>query len=47
MLELQRRVAEAEAAELRARADYNKSVAEYDRVTGTALERNAITLESR
>lgn len=37
VLELQRRLALAEAAEIRARADYNKSVTEYYRQSGTTL----------
>lgn len=46
VLELQKKLAEVEVAELRARADYNKAVAELDRQTGTTLERNAIRFES-
>ncbi|TCO89340.1 outer membrane protein TolC [Chthoniobacter flavus] len=38
VLDLQEKLAEAEAAELRARADYNKAVSEYQRQTGTALK---------
>ena len=38
VLDLQQKLAEAEAAELRARADYNKAVSEYQRQTGTALK---------
>jgi outer membrane protein len=38
VLELQKKLAEAESAELRARSDYNKSVSEYQRQTGTALK---------
>lgn len=37
VLELQKRLIEAEAAELRARSDYNKAVSEYYRKTGTML----------
>ncbi len=44
LLELQTRLSAAEAAELRARADYNKAAAEYDRQTGLAIERNGVTL---
>jgi outer membrane protein len=45
VLELQNKVAQAEAAELRARADYNKAVSEYDRTTGVAIERNGLSLQ--
>jgi len=37
VLELQKKLAENEAAEIRARADYNKAVSEYYRQTGTSL----------
>lgn len=37
VLELQRKLAEAEAAEIRAKADYNKAVSEYYRQTGVTL----------
>lgn len=37
VLELQEKLATAEAAEVRARSDYNKSVSEYYRQTGTTL----------
>lgn len=37
VLELQKKLAEAEAAELRARSDYNKAMSEYFRQTGTTL----------
>jgi outer membrane protein TolC len=37
VLELQKKLAEAEAAELRAQADYNKAIGEYQRQTGTTL----------
>lgn len=43
VLELQDKVSSAEAAELRARSDYNKAVSEYDRQTGTALRRNNVS----
>lgn len=36
-LELQKKLAEAEAAELRAHSDYNKAIGEYYRQTGTTL----------
>lgn len=45
LLDLQEKLAQAEAAELRARADYNKAVSEYDRQTGVAIERNGLTIE--
>ncbi|HEX8312585.1 MAG TPA: TolC family protein [Chthoniobacteraceae bacterium] len=38
VLELQERLATSEAAEVRARADYNKAVSEYHRQTGTTLQ---------
>ena len=37
VLELQEKLATAEAAEVRARSDYNKAVSEYYRQTGTTL----------
>ena len=43
-LELQKRLIEAEAAQLRARADYNKAVSEYQRQTGTALREHGVVL---
>lgn len=45
VLELQEDLATAEAAELRAVLDYNKSVVQLDRETGMTLERNGIVLE--
>lgn len=45
VLQLQRDYATAQLAEARARADYNKAVAEFDRQTGTTLERNQISLQ--
>jgi len=44
-LELQRKLAEAEFAELRARADYNKAVSEYHRQTGTSLRVHRVTID--
>jgi outer membrane protein TolC len=38
VLDLQQKLAAAQAAELRARADYNKAVSEYQRQIGTALK---------
>jgi len=37
VLDLQRRLAEAEYSEVQARSDYNKAVAEFYRQTGTTL----------
>jgi outer membrane protein TolC len=37
LLELQQKLADAEAAEIRAKSDYNKAVSEYYRRTGTTL----------
>jgi len=45
VLELQKRLAEAEAAELRARSDYNKAVAGYYRETGTSLKMYGVEVE--
>ena len=42
VLELQKKLAEAEFAELRARTDYNKAVSEYYRQTGTSLRENHV-----
>lgn len=44
VLELQKKLAEAEEAELRAQTDYNKAVSEYDRVTGMTLSVNRVEL---
>ncbi len=44
VLESQRALAEAEAAELRAMVDYNKAVVEYERALGLTLERRGIVL---
>lgn len=46
VLELQRKLAEAEAAEVSARADHNRAISEYDRVTGTILQRNGIEMNA-
>lgn len=46
VLELQRKLAEAEAAELRARSDYNKAVSEYHRQIGTTLREHRVVLDS-
>ena len=45
VLELQKKLIEAEAAQLRARADYNKAVSEYQRQTGTALREHGVVLQ--
>lgn len=45
VLELQKKLAEAEAAELRAKSDYNKAVGEYQRQTGTTLREHNVVLE--
>jgi outer membrane protein TolC len=42
VLQLQEDLAEAEIAELRARLDYNKAVAEFDRETGMTLQQNGV-----
>ncbi len=44
VLELQRRLAESEAAVIKAEADYRNALSEYDRRTGMTLLRNGITL---
>ncbi len=46
VLELQRKLAEAEAAELRARSDYNKAVSEYHRQIGTTLREHRVVLDN-
>ncbi|MES2570969.1 MAG: TolC family protein [Verrucomicrobiota bacterium] len=45
VLELQKRLVDAEAAELRSRSDYNKAVAEYRRRTGTTLRRYNVVVD--
>lgn len=45
VLGLQKKLIEAEAAQLRARTDYNKAVGEYQRQTGTALRENGVVLK--
>ena len=44
-LELQKKFAEAQFAELRAQADYNKAVSEYHRQTGTTLRTHRVIVE--
>ncbi len=45
VLELQRKVAEAETAELRARSDFNKAVARYHLQTGTTLQIHGVKVD--
>ncbi len=45
VLELQKKLTEAAAAEIRARADYNKAVSEYYRQTGTSLRVYGVAVE--
>jgi len=45
VLQFQRDLAEAAAAEIRARTDLNQAVAEYERATGTTLGRRNIDVE--
>ena len=45
VLELQRKLAEAETAELRARSDYNKAVAQYNLEIGTTLRVHGVQVE--
>ncbi len=45
VLELQKKLTEAEAAVLRAEADYNKAIGEYHRQTGTALRVHNVVLQ--
>ncbi len=45
VLELQKKLIEAEAAELRARSDYNKAVSEYHRQTGITLQLYRVAVE--
>ena len=47
VLQLQKSMTEAQAALIRAEADYRKALSEYDRQTGTTLLRNAITVTER
>ena len=44
VLELQKKLTEAEAAVLRAEADYNKAIGEYHRQTGTSLRVQNVNL---
>jgi outer membrane protein TolC len=45
VLELQKNLAEAQTAEIRARADYNKAVAEYHRQIGSTLKVHRVTVD--
>ncbi len=45
VLELQKKLAEAQIARLRARADFNKAVAEYHRRIGTTLRVHRVSIE--
>lgn len=45
VLELQKKLSEAETAELRAKADYNKAVAHFQQQTGTTLRVHGIKVE--
>ena len=45
VLELQKKLAEAETAELRSRADYNKAVARYRLQTGTTLNVHGVKVD--
>lgn len=45
VLELQKKLAEAEAAELRAISDYNKAVGTYQQQTGTTLREHHVVVE--
>ena len=45
VLELQKKLTEAETAELRARADYNKAVGRYRFQTGTTLRVHGVKVE--
>jgi outer membrane protein TolC len=45
VLELQKKLAEAETAELRSRADYNKAVAKYRLQTGTTLQVHGVKVD--
>jgi outer membrane protein TolC len=45
VLQLQKQLADAETAELRAIADYNKAVAKYRLETGTTLRVHGVKIE--
>jgi outer membrane protein TolC len=45
VLELQKKLAEAQTAEIRARADYNKAVSEYHRQIGSTLKVHRVSIE--
>ncbi|MEQ1860489.1 MAG: TolC family protein [Chthoniobacteraceae bacterium] len=46
VLELQKKLAEAESAELRAHTDFNKAVSGYHRQTGTSLREHHVVLDA-
>ena len=46
VLQLQKKLTDAEAAGIKAEADYRKAVSEYDRKTGTTIDRNAIVISA-
>ena len=45
VLELQKKLGEAEVAELRAVSDYNQAISEYYRKTGTMLREYNVVVE--
>jgi outer membrane protein TolC len=45
VLELQKKLAEAQSAEIRARADHNKAIAEFNRKTGRTLRQYSVELK--
>ena len=45
MLQLQKQLADAETAELRSIADYNKAVAKYRLETGTTLQVHGVKVD--
>ena len=44
VLQLQKTMTDAEASLIKAEADYNKALSEYDRQTGATLQRNSIAI---
>ena len=44
VLELQKKLAEAESAELKARTDFNEAVAEYQQKIGTTLREHRVAI---
>ena len=45
VLDLQQKLAKAEAAEIKAQGDFRNAVAEYERKTGTSIARNGVVIE--